>query len=491
MQSMNLDASLQQHVRAADRLMVGIVWALFAFSLALSPLHDTLRWALLIGLPVAVLTTALLLLRGGRRSTSMAAAASLMVMTALQIHQASGMLEVHFGVFVLLAFLLCYRDWAVIVTAAAVIAVHHLLFNYLQELGYGVLCLTETGVGRVLVHAAYVTAESSVLCYLAVLLRRDAIQAAELGARIEAMARGSEGTIDLRHGGVAANSAAGVALDSMMDSLHDALSHVQHGVGAIEVASQEIAQGNLNLSSRTERQTVSLKDTLQTMEVLSERVREGGEHARRANDLAIAASSEAVRGGKVVAQVVDTMASINESSKRIVDIIAVIDSIAFQTNILALNAAVEAARAGEQGRGFAVVASEVRNLAQRSASAAKEIKQLIGDSVSRVAAGTELVDAAGTRMQDIVASVAGVSAIIGEITAASRAQVEDIGRIDAAIGDMGKVTQQNAALVDEAAAAAASLNDQAANLGAIVARFTLQRSGSGGDADGRRQLRLA
>ena len=479
MKTSAFDAALRQYARSADRLMLGIVWLLFAVSLALSPLHDTWQWALLIGLPTAGLTSAMLLLRGGRRSTAMVVAAALMVMSALHIHQAAGLTEVHFGIFVLLAFLLCYRDWAVVVTAAAVIAVHHLSFNYLQELGYGVMCLSETGIGRVLIHATYVVIESAVLCWLAVWLRREAVQAAELGERVRVMASGQHGTIDLRHTGVTANSPAGAALDGMMVRLHAAMSQVQDGVDAIEGASQEIAEGNLDLSSRTERQALSLAGTLNTVGVLAERVRDGGLHARRASDLAVSASAEAVRGGEVVAQVVDTMASINESPRRIVDIIAVIDGIAFQTNILALNAAVEAARAGEQGRGFAVVASEVRNLAQRSASAAKEIKQLIGDSVSRVAAGSELVDAAGARMQDIVASVAGVSAIIGELNEASALQQGDIGRIHDAIGVIDGVTQQNAALVQEAAAASASLHQQAASLNEIVARFTLQAGADG------------
>jgi methyl-accepting chemotaxis protein len=469
-----IDTALQQYARSADRLMLGIVWALFAVSLALSTLHGTWRWALLIGLPIAGVTTAMLLLHSGRRSTSMVVAAALMVMSALHIHQAAGITEAHFGIFVLLAFLLCYRDWAVVVIAAAVIAVHHLSFNYLQELGYGVLCLTDTGIVRVLIHAAYVVVESAVLCYLAVWLRREAVQAAELGERVRAMASGQQGTIDLRQAAVPASSPGGSALDGMMLRLHEAMSQVREGVGAIEGASQEIAEGNLDLSSRTERQAVSLAGTLGTVSVLADRVREGGQQARRASDLAVTASQEAVRGGEVVARVVDTMAAINESSHRIVDIISTIDGIAFQTNILALNAAVEAARAGEQGRGFAVVASEVRNLAQRSALAAKEIKQLISDSVSRVAAGSELVDAAGARMQEIVASVAGVTSIIGELSKASALQEGDIGRIHEAIGDMDGVTQQNAALVEEAAAASASLHQQASSLNDIVSRFTLQ-----------------
>ena len=485
-----IDTALQQYARSADRLMLGIVWVLFAVSLALSPLHGTWRWALLIGLPIAGLTTAMLLLHGGRRSTSMVVAAALMVMCALHIHQAAGITEAHFGIFVLLAFLLCYRDWAVVVIAAAVIAVHHLSFNYLQELGYGVLCLTDTGIVRVLIHAAYVVVESAVLCYLAVWLRREAVQAAELGERVRDMASGQHGTIDLRQAAVQASSPGGSALDGMMLRLHEAMSQVQEGVGAIEGASQEIAEGNLDLSSRTERQAVSLADTLSTVSGLADRVREGGQQARRASDLAVTASQEAVRGGEVVARVVDTMAAINESSHRIVDIISTIDGIAFQTNILALNAAVEAARAGEQGRGFAVVASEVRNLAQRSALAAKEIKQLIGDSVSRIAAGSELVDAAGARMKEIVASVAGVTSIIGELSKASVLQEGDISRIHDAIGDMDGVTQQNAALVEEAAAASASLHQQATSLNDIVSRFTLQTTSTAVPGAPEARLRL-
>jgi methyl-accepting chemotaxis protein len=229
------------------------------------------------------------------------------------------------------------------------------------------------------------------------------------------------------------------------------------------------------LSQRTERQANSLQGTVASMESLTSRVRLNGESARRANALAISASDVALRGGDVVAQVVETMASINESSKQIVDIISVIDGIAFQTNILALNAAVEAARAGEQGRGFAVVASEVRSLAQRSASAAKEIKQLISDSVGRVDAGSQLVDKAGATMQEIVGSVRHVTDIIGEISTASAEQEVDIVEIDRAITDMDTFTQQNAAQVEEAAAAARSLQDQADDLTRVVGTFALER----------------
>ena len=263
------------------------------------------------------------------------------------------------------------------------------------------------------------------------------------------------------------------AMETMRASLVKIVSEVRMGTDTIATASSEIAAGNLDLSSRTEQQAGSLEETASSMEELTGTVKQNADNAHQANTLAVSASAVAVKGGAVVSKVVDTMASINASSKKIVDIIGVIDGIAFQTNILALNAAVEAARAGEQGRGFAVVASEVRNLAQRSAAAAKEIKTLIGDSVEKVAAGGKLVDEAGVTMAEVVDSIARVADIMTEIAAASLEQTAGIEQVNAALGQMDQVTQQNAALVEEAAAAAGSLQEQAASLASIVSVFTL------------------
>jgi len=262
--------------------------------------------------------------------------------------------------------------------------------------------------------------------------------------------------------------------NATVDKLTEIVGQIKGSTESINVASKEIASGNTDLSQRTEEQASSLEETASSMEELTSTVKQNAENAKQANQLAIGASDVAVKGGAVVGQVVTTMSSINESSKKIVDIISVIDGIAFQTNILALNAAVEAARAGEQGRGFAVVATEVRNLAQRSAAAAKEIKTLIGDSVEKVGTGTKLVDEAGKTMQEIVASVKRVTDIMSEITAASQEQSSGIEQVNTAITQMDEVTQQNAALVEQAAAAAAeSLQEQAQNLAGAVSIFKL------------------
>lgn len=263
------------------------------------------------------------------------------------------------------------------------------------------------------------------------------------------------------------------AVSGMNDSLVNTISEVKTSTDTIAVASKEIATGNLDLSSRTEEQASNLEETASAMEELTSTVKNNAENAKQANMLVIQAAEHANQGGTVVSQVVDTMGSIKQSSGKIVDIIGVIDGIAFQTNILALNAAVEAARAGEQGRGFAVVASEVRNLAQRSASAAKEIKELIQNSVDQVETGAKLVDQAGLSMERIVNSVNEVTTIMSEISSASQEQSEGIEQVNQAIMQMDSITQQNAALVEQAAAAAASLEEQAANMENIVSVFKL------------------
>ncbi|HXZ08385.1 MAG TPA: methyl-accepting chemotaxis protein, partial [Paraburkholderia sp.] len=258
------------------------------------------------------------------------------------------------------------------------------------------------------------------------------------------------------------------SIKRMQDSLATMVKAVHGSTGSIDTGAREIAMGNTDLSQRTEQQAASLQQTASSMEQLTGTVRQNAENARQASQLAVNASDIATRGGEVVGQVVSTMQDIATSSNKVVDIIGVIEGIAFQTNILALNAAVEAARAGEQGRGFAVVAGEVRSLAQRSASAAKEIKELIGDSADKVQSGSELVGRAGTTMDEIVQAVRRVTDIMGEISAASEEQSTGIEQVNRAVVQMDEVTQQNAALVEEAAAAAASLEEQTRHLQSVV-----------------------
>jgi methyl-accepting chemotaxis protein len=284
------------------------------------------------------------------------------------------------------------------------------------------------------------------------------VASGDLTARIEAHSRDETGAL-LR------------ALQEMSLRLQSTVAQAKSGAEAISIAAREIASGNMDLSSRTEQQAASLEETASSMEELASTVTHNADNARQANQLAAEATHVARRGGEVVARVVNTMGAIDASSRKIVDIIGVIDGIAFQTNILALNAAVEAARAGEQGRGFAVVASEVRSLAQRSASAAREIKTLIGDSSERVSEGSRLVDEAGGTMEGVVQSVQRLADLMGEITAASDEQSAGINQVNQAVVQMDQVTQQNAALVEQAAAAAESMQEQAASLAQLVQVF--------------------
>ena len=305
--------------------------------------------------------------------------------------------------------------------------------------------------------------------------------AAEVASKIAA--GDLESQIDISNGD---NTSMLYAMKLMRDNLADIVQQVRNGTDTIATASSQIAAGNLDLSSRTEQQASSLEETASSMEELTSTVRQNAENAGQANQLAVSASEVAQRGGDVVSEVVDTMAQINASARKIVEIIGVIDGIAFQTNILALNAAVEAARAGEQGRGFAVVATEVRSLAQRSAAAAKEIKSLIGDSVDKVESGSKLVGQAGVTMDEVVASVRRVTDIMGEITAASQEQSAGIEQVNQAITQMDQVTQQNAALVEEAAAAADSLQEQAASLSEIVSVFRVNGSSASSASSARK-----
>ncbi len=464
---------LQAIAVQADKMMPCVLWALQLFSLALAGLNDTWMLALLVGVPAAGLPTLLHFNAPGSMPVSCVVAVSVIVFAALNFQPGAGVTEVALGLFVYRPVVPAYRDWRSIGVAAAVIAMHHLSFHYLQEWNYGVMCFTRPQLSTVFIHAAYVVVESGVLIFLATVLRRAAIQAAELEGIVSALAA-IEGRIDLSGAEARPRSRLARSLRDMLVTMRDTIAGVRDGAHTIAGASGEIAHGNAELSRRTERQAGSIEQTAASMARLAATVRQNNESARQANALAQSASVIAIKGGEAVRQVVDTMGDINASSRQIVDIIGVIDGIAFQTNILALNAAVEAARAGEQGRGFAVVASEVRNLAHRSAAAAKEIKELIGNTVRTVESGSRLVDEAGATMLQVVDSVQRVTAIMGEMSNANQEQNEGIERINHAIVEFDENTQQNAALVQEDAAAADALAEEARHLTSLVEAFKLE-----------------
>lgn len=390
---------------------------------------------------------------------------------ALHIQLGKGMIELHFGVFVVLAFLLVYLDWKLIVFGAALFAIHHIVFDRLQAAGYGIYCTTAPDFMRIMLHALYVVIQAGIEVALAVQMRRAAKEGEELALLVSSVNRNDGISLDVAR--VQTISNGGSALKATLARMDEAVHAVRTSANGIETASAEIASGNQDLSARTEQTAANLQSTASSMVALTGNVQQSADNVRQANQLAMNASSVAINGGDVVAQVVETMQGINDASRKIADIIGVIDGIAFQTNILALNAAVEAARAGEQGRGFAVVATEVRSLAGRSANAAKEIKTLINTSVERVEQGTALVDKAGATMTEVVSSISRVTDIMGEISAASTEQADRVAQIGAAVAQMDQATQENAALVEQMAAAASSLKSQAGELVSTVAVFQL------------------
>jgi len=392
----------------------------------------------------------------------------------LHIQLGQGMVEFHFGIFVFLGLLLVYRDWRLLILAAGVVAVHHVVFDRLMALHFGVFCTPEANLPKMLLHATYVVVQTAIEVFLALRLREASVEASELSNIVRAVDLGDRVSLDV--GSVMVSAPTAVLLKAAVLKISAAINDVSGAAASIELASTEIARGNFDLSQRTEEQATNLQQTAACMEELTSTVRTTADTAEQATKLAGSASEAAADGGIAVENMVATMSQISASSKKIEDIVSVIDSIAFQTNILALNAAVEAARAGEEGRGFAVVANEVRMLASRSAVAAKEIKALISDSGQKVNVGMQQVNVAGGNMGDIVAQARRVSVLIGEISTATGEQTRGITGVADAVSQLDMVTQQNAALVEESAAAAESLKQQAVRLNAVVNRFALAPS---------------
>jgi methyl-accepting chemotaxis protein len=461
--------------RSADDVADTIGFAsLLAAAVAASGIawyYDQLALGLSVATCIAGLGAAAYFGARGTVFSRIAIALGISAIVALEIQLAAGAPEFHFGVFVTLALLLAYRDWRPIVAAAAFFAVHHIVFDRMQAAGIGVYCTTAANFPKVLLHASYVVVQTSLEVVMAVWMNHVARASRELEDIVRRL--DVDGAVSLDVHALAVQSTLGRRLKDIVERMNSAMVQVQSSAASIRSASTEIAAGTLDLSHRTEQTAANLQSTASSMQTLTGTVQAAASSAVEATSLASSAARVAVSGGEVVSAVVKTMGEINDSSKKISEIIGVIDGIAFQTNILALNAAVEAARAGEQGRGFAVVAGEVRSLAQRCASAAREIKGLIGTSVDQVESGGKLVAAAGQRMTEIVGSVENVSRIIGEISTASSDQSVGIASVSKSVNQLETMTQQNAALVEQSSAAAESLRANAQVLTEVLEGFRL------------------
>jgi methyl-accepting chemotaxis protein len=464
--------SASQGLNPRDRIVLAAIVAVFGGAVAYGFVYDAIGLALSVGLPLLALAVGVAFVGRGGAISQVGLPFLGMAMVGLVIHVARGHAEAHFAVFAFLAVTAVYRAVLPVIAGAATIAVHHLSFNYFQAWGWGPICFTEPGLMRVVEHALYVVAEAVVLILLARLAAADA----KVGDQLGQIARGlvaEDGSIDFSRLDVERPEPATRQLIEAMSKVAQTVATVRHGALEINTAAVEIANGSLDLSARTETTAGQLQQTASSVEQLSGTVAQTAASAETASRLVGDATKRAERGGSVVQSVVQTMNGIHGSSKRIADIIGTIDGIAFQTNILALNAAVEAARAGEQGRGFAVVAAEVRNLAQRSSEAAREIKTLIQASVEQVEAGSQRVGEAGSAMQEIVKAVHDVRAVIDEIATAAAEQSQGLRTVNGAVAEIDGVTQQNAALVEESAAAASSMREQATRLTEAVSGFRL------------------
>ncbi len=461
----------QAFARRADDTML-LVLVLSAGAGVAVGFHDgSPQLGLLLSLlPLAVGAFARLLAPGTTLSRCVLMLAAC-VQVAGQIQLGRGTVEFHFGVFALLAAAMVWRDWRPVLLTAGFFAVHHVAFDRLQAAGVGVYCTPSPDFLKMVMHAGYVVAQTTVELMLTTSLVRLARQGDEVLQLVDAMGQGEQLTLELGHVRVA--SPAARRLQSTLHRMHEHLSGLRSSVAGIDHASREIAQGNQHLGERTELSASHLQQTTASMAELTDTVRRTASAARDADALSVGAAEVARRGGDVVHRVVETMGEIHGASGKIAEITSVIDGIAFQTNILALNAAVEAARAGEQGRGFAVVASEVRSLAQRSAAAAREIKTLIGASVDRVEAGSALVRDAGGTMAEIVGSIERVSGIVRDISTATEQQAAGVERIGEVVRGLDDMTQQNAALVEQSSAAASSLRERTGELAQVVNAFSV------------------
>ena len=466
-----------------DFAMTICVAAYALFALALGVSHGQLGLTVLLVVPLLVTGVAAYIFAAGERFNRLIYPVLLMALVAVHIQIGMGRLEYHFGVFLTLGILLAYRHWQPLVVGAATIGLHHLLLNWMQASGMAVYCLTQPDLGTVLLHAGYVVAQAGVEIKMAMDMRKSVKETDELCDMVAGL--NVNNRINITVLDEAAATEAGQVLRTSLNALGQAIGVAQGAAASITGTSAQIAHGASELNDSTDQSAYSVQQSAGLLSQLNKSVDQSSRSARQANELAKAASTVAERGGKVVDDMVMTMTEINTSARKIGEIIGVIDSIAFQTNMLALNAAVEAARAGEHGRGFAVVADEVGNLAQRSAQSAREIKTLIGVSVERMDQGMTLAESAGATMHEVMGAVKCVDDMIRQMEMNSRAQQQDIGRINSAIRQLDDVARRNLQLAAGSAAASEALRQQIQGLTGALACFNLEAvrsSQQGGNA---------
>ncbi|WP_217480292.1 methyl-accepting chemotaxis protein [Enterobacter chuandaensis] len=457
--------------RRADRLILVLVWALWAVSLGVGYMNDNLVQGATAGTLLALFSTVMTLCFPGALLLHLSSAFVLMAFSALLIHLGEGETEYHFSVFVLLSALLAWRDWRPLVMGAAVIALHHLIFNYLQENDlYGVVVFTHTGFHMVVFHGLFVVAQTAILVLLAVRMEQDARSASEV-ASLAGVINREPGYLTLAVDAMPAESPFARTFSLTLGTMRSTLEQVSANIGQLLEASRALGQRNNALSERTEQQASSLATAASAMEQLSAVATLTSEKASLVREVALSTSHVAEQGGNNVRQAIAAMEQIREESQRIYAILELIDGIAFQTNILSLNASVEAARAGEHGKGFAVVASEVRMLAQRSEGAAKDIRQLLTASQATTQHGVEQVEHAGLTMRSIIESIEGLRSLLEELSQMSEQQRASIAQMNDSIASIDASVQENVRHVAQTLQVAEEQRQQTGQLKEAIAVF--------------------